>query len=629
MSNQHEPRSDWEKDRARYDRTAWLTQPSLWAIAVYRFGRRLEGYPSLPRQAAHGLYFVAYSVVRLITGIDIPRGARIGGGLMIHHFGGVVIHPRAVIGTDCTMRHGVTVGARDASGPPVVGNRVTIGAYAQLLGSVDIGDDCRIGAMSVVLADVSPCLVSMVRLPARQSRTWAFAAQGVVALTGLISITLIARLLGPADFGLYYVAFTSAAVLGIILDSCVGQAILTKSPGYETSWRSWRRDSVGIASLGSISAVGVASLLANSADLLFACCLLAVSIPMTVASMVPRARILLSGDVRAVALTDSFVATIANSAATAVVYWTGSLWGAAFGGFLLAMLRLTVLNRLANRRTALDSSVLQPFRLSVLHNYWQEMSGTYQSQLIGFLSRTADNLIVAFLLGPFNLAQYSRAFSFVIGPAQQAQMALTPTAIRDLASAAAAKERELITYRLAFRLFALILPGVVVLSISGPTIAGALLGEGWELTGELMRLSVGLAMSTVLAMPARWFLLSGRNNRALRIDSYVQLSVLASVAVGALVAGVVGSLIASSFIAAPIATFVVWRLTGTRLYFLYLKKLLPFVVGILAVAVLVAVSVVQFDITGLWMILILTAAAILVSAVSWQVSNLLLKGKFS
>ncbi len=146
--------SDWKRDRRRYGRHAWLTQPSLWAIAVYRFGHHLTTYPTVFRRPAHVAYFFAYSIVRLVTGIDIPRGAQIGGGLLIHHFGGVVIHPRAVIGRDCTMRHGVTVGARDSSGPPVVGDRVVLGAYAQLLGSIRIGNDCRIGAMSVVLSDV-------------------------------------------------------------------------------------------------------------------------------------------------------------------------------------------------------------------------------------------------------------------------------------------------------------------------------------------------------------------------------------------------------------------------------------------------------------------------------------------
>lgn len=155
----------WQEDRARYEKLAWITQPSLWAIAIYRFGRHIDSYPIGIRTVAHVIYFAAYSIVRLITGIDIPRGARIGGGLLIHHFGGIVIHPQAVIGRLCTMRHGVTVGARDATGPPVIGDRVTLGAYAQVLGAIVLSDDCKVGAMAVVLRDV-PRAATVVGNPA-------------------------------------------------------------------------------------------------------------------------------------------------------------------------------------------------------------------------------------------------------------------------------------------------------------------------------------------------------------------------------------------------------------------------------------------------------------------------------
>lgn len=159
--------SDWRQDLSRHeDRLAIINQPSLWAIGVYRFGRQLLAMPRGMRVVLHPLYFAAYSIVRLATGIDIPRGASIGGGLLIHHFGGVVIHPRAVIGSNCTIRHGVTVGARDVTGPPTIGEGVTLGAYAQVLGNIRVGDNATVGALSLVITDVVAG-ATMVGIPAK------------------------------------------------------------------------------------------------------------------------------------------------------------------------------------------------------------------------------------------------------------------------------------------------------------------------------------------------------------------------------------------------------------------------------------------------------------------------------
>lgn len=141
-------------DLPRYGPHPFLLQPAIWAVAVYRFGRFTRAAPRLLRPALHALYFVAYSHVRLITGIDIPRSTRIGPGLLIHHFGGIIIHPAARIGANCTLRHGVTIGARTDTGAPVIGHGVALGAYAQILGDVTIGDRASIGAMAVVLINV-------------------------------------------------------------------------------------------------------------------------------------------------------------------------------------------------------------------------------------------------------------------------------------------------------------------------------------------------------------------------------------------------------------------------------------------------------------------------------------------
>jgi len=153
-------------DVARYGPHPFLLQPALSAVAVYRFGRFTLTAPRLLRAPLHALYFVAYSVVRLVTGIDIPRSVRIGPGLLIHHFGGIIMHPGARIGANCTLRHGVTIGARAGTGAPVIGDDVAIGAYAQILGDITVGDNARVGAMAVVLINV-PAATRAVGNPAR------------------------------------------------------------------------------------------------------------------------------------------------------------------------------------------------------------------------------------------------------------------------------------------------------------------------------------------------------------------------------------------------------------------------------------------------------------------------------
>jgi serine O-acetyltransferase len=150
---------DWEADLRRYSmRRPFLKEQSIWAIWVYRWGRRIEaGPPGLRRKIANALYWIAFRFVETAFGISLPRTARIGPGLRIWHFGNIFLHGDVVIGANCTLRQGVTIGNRREGGPvPVVGDGVEFGAYAQVFGAVHIGDGSRIGALSVVLDDVPP-----------------------------------------------------------------------------------------------------------------------------------------------------------------------------------------------------------------------------------------------------------------------------------------------------------------------------------------------------------------------------------------------------------------------------------------------------------------------------------------
>ena len=96
-------------------------------------------------------------VARLITGIEIHPGATIGRRLFIDHGMGAVIGETTIVGDDVTLYQGVTLGGtgkEHGKRHPTIGNAVVIGAGAKILGNIRVGDNCRIGAGSVVLRDV-------------------------------------------------------------------------------------------------------------------------------------------------------------------------------------------------------------------------------------------------------------------------------------------------------------------------------------------------------------------------------------------------------------------------------------------------------------------------------------------
>ena len=149
---------DLDADRARYPASAWVREQSLWAIAVYRFGRWNDSRPAgFSKKLCDRIYWLLFRVVETLTGVSFTKAAEIGPGLRIHHFGNIFLHSGVKIGSNCTLRQGVTIGNRhEGGGVPVLGDHVELGAYAQVLGEIRVGDGARIGALSVVLQDVPP-----------------------------------------------------------------------------------------------------------------------------------------------------------------------------------------------------------------------------------------------------------------------------------------------------------------------------------------------------------------------------------------------------------------------------------------------------------------------------------------
>lgn len=140
-----------------------LLYPSIHAIMAYRLAHKFYNKK---------LYFIARLIsqlARFFTGIEIHPGATIGKGLFIDHGMGVVIGETAEIGDNVVMYHGVTLGGTGkdkGKRHPTVGNNVIIGSGAKVLGPINIGDNVKIGANSVVLKDV-PSNATAVGIPAR------------------------------------------------------------------------------------------------------------------------------------------------------------------------------------------------------------------------------------------------------------------------------------------------------------------------------------------------------------------------------------------------------------------------------------------------------------------------------
>jgi len=141
---------------------ALLFDSGFQALLAYRLGHTLLAWrvPALP--AACRRWAIA------ACGVDILPRAEIGGCCIVAHGIGLVVGGRTAIGEDCTLLHGVTLGEVrfDELDCPTVGDRVTIGAGAMVLGGVRVGAGATIGAGAVVLADV-PAGATVAGVPAR------------------------------------------------------------------------------------------------------------------------------------------------------------------------------------------------------------------------------------------------------------------------------------------------------------------------------------------------------------------------------------------------------------------------------------------------------------------------------
>lgn len=145
-------------------REDWLTNGRHWdlpgfqALFVYRLGVfRMTIRSAAIRKPLSFLYRILQRHVRNRLNIELSYTAHIGRRVRIIHQGAIVIHPHAVIGDDCWIRQGVTLGTGmdwDKDDRPTLGRDVRIGVGAVLAGTLTVGDGARIGPNAVIMTDV-------------------------------------------------------------------------------------------------------------------------------------------------------------------------------------------------------------------------------------------------------------------------------------------------------------------------------------------------------------------------------------------------------------------------------------------------------------------------------------------
>lgn len=131
----------------------------FWAIVQYRTANFIYRNVRIPviRQFLLLCCLIWQKLIETTTGISIPASATIGHSFYIGHFGGIIFNAKTLIGNNCNVSQGVTIGVSgigEKRGVPILGNNVYLGANAVVAGKISVGDNVVIGACSLVTSDV-------------------------------------------------------------------------------------------------------------------------------------------------------------------------------------------------------------------------------------------------------------------------------------------------------------------------------------------------------------------------------------------------------------------------------------------------------------------------------------------
>ena len=127
--------------------------PGLKFITIFRL---VQHYRRRNRLLFY-FFFLWYRRLRVKYGFDISYRAQIGKGFYIGHFGGIVIHGDTIIGENCNISQGITIGVSNygkKAGVPTIGNEVFIGPNAGVFGNITVGNSVTIGANAVVTENI-------------------------------------------------------------------------------------------------------------------------------------------------------------------------------------------------------------------------------------------------------------------------------------------------------------------------------------------------------------------------------------------------------------------------------------------------------------------------------------------
>lgn len=152
---------DWRREQKAF----WDWNPGKSLLASIRSYQHHKESGSVFSALLKKLAVVRHRFWSVVAGADIPINTRIGGGLLMPHPNGIVIHPDVVIGPNCLIFQQVTLGDRKG-GTPTVSGHVDIGAGAKILGRLTLGAHCKVAANAVVLIDV-PDQATAMGVPAK------------------------------------------------------------------------------------------------------------------------------------------------------------------------------------------------------------------------------------------------------------------------------------------------------------------------------------------------------------------------------------------------------------------------------------------------------------------------------